>query len=115
LRMCLDSTVARFPGDACTLRRSEGDVFTEILKCSWNRIVGVNPLPRGASVGEFRKTFHPRNVEVNEICDASFQGQRTHEDLESRTREVSESQMCSGLDSRTLEVSELRTRDGSES
>jgi hypothetical protein len=29
--------------------------FTEVLKCSWNRIVGVNPLPRGASVGEFIK------------------------------------------------------------
>jgi hypothetical protein len=55
--------------------------FTKIPKCSWNRIVGVNPLPRGASVGEFRKTCHPRNVEVNEICDASFQEQRTHEDL----------------------------------
>jgi hypothetical protein len=27
LRTCLDSTVARFPGDACPLRRSEGDVF----------------------------------------------------------------------------------------
>jgi hypothetical protein len=50
--------------------------FTEILKCLWNRIVGVNPLPQGASVGEFRKTCHPRNVEVNEICDASFQEQK---------------------------------------
>jgi hypothetical protein len=57
--------------------------FTEIFKCSWNRIVGVNPLPRGASVGEFKKTFHPRNVEVNEICEVSFQEQRTREDLES--------------------------------
>jgi hypothetical protein len=27
LRTCLDSTVARFPGDECPLRRSEGDVF----------------------------------------------------------------------------------------
>jgi hypothetical protein len=89
--------------------------FTETPKCSWNRIVGVNLLPRGASVGEFRKTRHPRNVEVNEICDASFQGQRTHEDLESVTHEVSESRTRSGLDSRTLEASESRTRDGSES
>jgi hypothetical protein len=88
LRTCLDSTVARFPGDACPLRRSEGDVFTEIPKCSWNRIIRVNPLPRGASVGEFMKTRHPRNVEANEICDASFQGQKSHEDLESGIREI---------------------------
>jgi hypothetical protein len=74
--------------------------LTEVPKCSWNRIVGVNPLPRGGSVGEFRKTRHPRNVEVIEICDASFQGQRTHEDLETETHEVSESRMHSGLDSR---------------
>jgi hypothetical protein len=80
--------------------------LTEILKCSWNRIVGVNSLPRGASVGEFRKTCHPRNVEVNEICDASFQEQRTREDLESGTHEVSESRKCCGMESRTLEASE---------
>jgi hypothetical protein len=57
--------------------------FTEILKCPWNRIVGVNPLRRGGSVGEFRKTRHPQNVEVNEICEVSFQEQRTREDMES--------------------------------
>jgi hypothetical protein len=89
--------------------------FTDIPKCSWNPIVGVNPLPRGASVGEFRKTRDPRNVEVNEICDASFQGQGTHEDLESGTHEVSKSRMRGEQDSRTLGISESRTRDGSES
>jgi hypothetical protein len=68
-----------------------------------------------SDVGEFRKTRHPQNVEDNEICDANFQGRRTHEDLESGTHEVSESRMRSGLDSRTLEASESRTRDGSES
>jgi hypothetical protein len=47
--------------------------FTEILRFSSNRIVGFNPLPRGASVGEFRKTRHPRNVEVNEVREISFQ------------------------------------------
>jgi hypothetical protein len=31
-RTRLDSTVARFQEDACPLRRSEGDVFTEILR-----------------------------------------------------------------------------------
>jgi hypothetical protein len=57
--------------------------FIEILRFSWYQIVGVNPLPRGASVGEFRKTCHPRNVEVNEVCEISFQEQRTRDDLES--------------------------------
>jgi hypothetical protein len=47
--------------------------FTEILRFSWNRIVGVNPLPRGASVGQFRKTCHPQNVGCNEIREMSFQ------------------------------------------
>jgi hypothetical protein len=86
--------------------------FTEILKCSWNRIVGVNLLPQGASVGEFRKTCHPRNVEVNEICDVSFQEQRTREDLESETHEVSESRTREDLESETHEASESRTHDG---
>jgi hypothetical protein len=57
--------------------------LTEILRFLWNRIVGVNPLPRGASVGEFRKTCHPRNVDVYEICEMSFQEHRIREDLES--------------------------------
>jgi hypothetical protein len=38
--------------------------FTEILRFSWNRIVGVNPLPRGASVGEFRKNLSPSKCRV---------------------------------------------------
>jgi hypothetical protein len=50
-------------------------------------------------VGEFRKTCHPQNVEVNEICDVSFQEQRTREDLESGTHEVSESRTRGGLES----------------
>jgi hypothetical protein len=50
-RNCLDMTVARNLEDVCPLRRSEGDVFTRIREFSWNQIVGVNPLPRGASVG----------------------------------------------------------------
>jgi hypothetical protein len=48
-----------FLQDACPLRRSEGDVFTRIQKFSWKRIVGVNSLPRGASVGEFSKSLTP--------------------------------------------------------
>jgi hypothetical protein len=58
-RNCLDMTVARNPKDACPLRRSEGDVFTRIREFSWNQIVGVNPLPWGASVGELGKNLTP--------------------------------------------------------
>jgi hypothetical protein len=58
-------------------------VFIEILRFSWNRIVGVNPLPLGASVGEFRKTHHPQNVGHYEIREMSFQESWTCEDLES--------------------------------
>jgi hypothetical protein len=58
-RSCLDWTVAGFPEDACPLRRSECDVFYQSskVKYSWKRIVGVNPLLRGASVGELGKTL----------------------------------------------------------
>jgi hypothetical protein len=38
--------------------------FTEIQKISWNWIVGVNPLPWGASVGEFRKNLPPSKRRV---------------------------------------------------
>jgi hypothetical protein len=48
--------------------------FTKFPKCSWNRIVGVNPLPRRSSVGEFRKTCHPRNIEFNKVLEICFQG-----------------------------------------
>jgi hypothetical protein len=34
-------------------------------------------------VGEFRKTCHPRNVEVYEIREMSFEEHRICEDLES--------------------------------
>jgi hypothetical protein len=55
--------------------------FTEILILSWNRIIGVNPLPRGASVGEFRKPV--TLVEVHEIREMCFQEQRIRGDPES--------------------------------
>jgi hypothetical protein len=69
--------------------------FTEILRFLWNRTVGVNPLPRGASVGEFRKTCHPRNIEFYEVREMSFQESRTCEiwNLEPaklRSRELAE-------------------------
>jgi hypothetical protein len=62
-----------------------------------------------------RETRHPRNVEVNEICDVSFQKQRTHEDLESETHKVSESRTHEDLESKTHKVSESRTREDLES
>jgi hypothetical protein len=66
-------------------------------------------------VGEFRKTCHPRNVEVYEICEMSFQEHRIREDLESRTREAPKSRTCEDLESRTCEASKSRTREDLES
>jgi hypothetical protein len=43
---------------------------------------GMYSLPT-FSVGEFRKTCHPQNVEVHEIREMSFQEYRTCENLES--------------------------------
>jgi hypothetical protein len=102
-RRCLDSTVVRSAEDACPFRHSEGDVFfTEIQKFSWNRIVGVNPLPRGASVGEFRKNLSPskrrdcRNswnvfsgwLNLWRSGITGLRNSRICEDLESRTCEA---------------------------
>jgi hypothetical protein len=89
--------------------------FTEILRFSWNRIVGVNPLPRGASVGEFMKTCHPRNVEVHEIREMSFQEHRIREDLESWTCEAVKSRTCEDLESWTCEALKSRTCEDLES
>jgi hypothetical protein len=38
--------------------------FTRIQEFSWNQIVGVNPLPRGASVGELGKNLTPSKCRV---------------------------------------------------
>ena len=54
-----------FQGGACTLRRSEGGVFYRNPESfSWKRIVGVNPLPRGASVGELGKNLSPSKLRI---------------------------------------------------
>jgi hypothetical protein len=64
----LASTVVSFSEDACPLRHSEGDVFfTKVQKFSWKQIVGVNPLPRGASVGELGKSLKPSKRRIAEI------------------------------------------------
>jgi hypothetical protein len=68
-RTLLDLTVANFLEDSCPLRHSEGDVFTKIRKFSWKRIIGVNLLPRRASVGEFGKTLAPSKRRVVEILE----------------------------------------------
>jgi hypothetical protein len=41
--------------------------FTKVQKLSWKRIVGVNPLPRGASVGELGKILAPSKRRIVEI------------------------------------------------
>jgi hypothetical protein len=38
--------------------------FTEIQRFLWNRNVGINPFPRGASVGEFKKNLSPSKRRV---------------------------------------------------
>jgi hypothetical protein len=83
--------------------------FTKSLKRSWNRIVGVNPLPRGASVGEFRKTRHPRNIEFNKVLKICFSGSRTCDFQESWTCEASGSRTCDFQESWTCEASGSRT------
>jgi hypothetical protein len=100
----------------CPLRRSEGGVFfTEIQRFSWNRIVGVNPLPRGASVGEFRKNLSPSKREFDEIYEISFQGGWIYEDLEPRTCEAPKSRTCEDLESRTCEASKSQICEDLES
>jgi hypothetical protein len=45
--------------------------FTRVRRFLWKRIVGVNPLPRGASVGELGKTLSPSKCRIAEIHDTS--------------------------------------------
>jgi hypothetical protein len=53
-------------------------------------------LQRGSEefVGEFRKTCHPRNVEVHEIREMCFQEQRIRGDPESQICEALKSRTC---------------------
>jgi hypothetical protein len=77
----LDMTVAIFSGDACPLRRSEGDVFTGIR--DFIRGIGSSEstrFPKGLMLGNWAKTLHPRNVGfaefvnkfVNHLRDGKF-------------------------------------------
>jgi hypothetical protein len=47
--------------------------FTNVQKCLWKRIVRINPLPRGASVGEFGKIHTPSKRLVAEIHETGSQ------------------------------------------
>jgi hypothetical protein len=54
-------TVVRFRG-ACTLRRSEGDVFTGILRIiRGNGSSESTHFPEGLVLGNWINTLHPRN------------------------------------------------------
>jgi hypothetical protein len=66
-------------------------------------------------VGEFMKICHPRNIEVYEIREMSFQEHRMCEGLESRTCEAPKSRACEGLESRTCEAPKSQTCEGLES
>jgi hypothetical protein len=74
-RNYLDMTAVRNPKDACPLWHSEGDIFTRIQKFSWNPIVGVNLLPRGASVGELGKNLTPSK---RRVCQNSWDKFENH-------------------------------------
>jgi hypothetical protein len=70
----LDMTFASFPGDACPLRRSEGDLFLPEFKSF--RGIGLSEstrFPEGLVLGNSGKTLHPRNVGFAEIHEISFQ------------------------------------------
>jgi hypothetical protein len=47
--------------------------FTRVRRFSWKRIVGVNPPPRGASVGELSKTLPPSKCRIVKIHETSSQ------------------------------------------
>jgi hypothetical protein len=62
-RSCLDSTVARFPEDACPLRHSEGDVFLpEFVGFRGNGSSESTRFLEGLVLGNSVKHCHPRNV-----------------------------------------------------
>jgi hypothetical protein len=57
-------------GDACILRCSEGDIFYHNSGgFSWKWIIGVNPLPRGATIGELGYNHYPRNFGDDDILE----------------------------------------------
>jgi hypothetical protein len=63
---------ARFKGDVCTLQRSEGDVFTEILRIvRGNGSSESTHFPEGLVLGYWLKTFHPRNFGETETLENS--------------------------------------------
>jgi hypothetical protein len=66
-RTYLDSTVARYPEDACPLERSEGDVFYQSSKVFMETDRWSRPASPRASVGELGKTLSPSKCRVTEI------------------------------------------------
>jgi hypothetical protein len=66
-RTCLDSTVVRFPEDACPLRRFEGDVFYQSSKVFMETDRRSQPSsPRGKCWG-LGKTLSPSKCRITEI------------------------------------------------
>jgi hypothetical protein len=55
----LEMTIAEFQGDTCPLTFRGWRFYRNSEDFSWKRIVGVNPLPQGASVGELGKNLSP--------------------------------------------------------
>jgi hypothetical protein len=63
------------------------------------------------TVGEFRKTRHPRNIEFNEVLEIYFQERGIHDLQESWTYEALGSRTCDFREYWTCEASGSRTRD----
>jgi hypothetical protein len=58
----LDMTIASFPEDVCSLRRSEGDVFLQEFKSfRGNGSSESTRFPKGLVLGNSVKALHPRN------------------------------------------------------
>jgi hypothetical protein len=129
-------TIVSFPEDACPLWRSEGDIFYKNSKVFAESDRAVNPLPQGASVGEFGKNLTPSkrrvcwdsqnkfssnvrkwqpNMASSRESVVHFRMIETYEVLESWTCEVLESWICEDLESWTCEAPKSRIYEALES
>jgi hypothetical protein len=68
--------------------------FTKFPNDSWNRIIGVNPLPRGASVGNSVKPVTLETLSLTKFSKHVFQEQGIHDFWKPGTCEASNSRMC---------------------
>jgi hypothetical protein len=89
------------------------DITLMSLSYVWNCDPGTHM--RCIQFSTENRVWHPRNVEVYEIREMSFQEHRTCDDLESRTCEAPKPRTCEGLESWTCEAPKSQTCEGLES